>query len=516
MENLIKSNKITPCELCERMAKYKGAIDRDALKIIKSEKIAGRGAAKETMENFSELLCRKLKGDTTVEGTVKALVSDLIARKIPISFAETFVFDFKDIILPYIQKEFSGSYYGSYNAQKITDAALRHIWMATIDEYYEQITETLEQSEEKFKSIFDNASDGILLADLATKKFAVANKTICTMLGYSEDELMKLNVNDIHPKKDLPYVLGEFKKQAQKKISLTENLPVQRKDGSIFYADINAVPVAFGGKTYLAGIFRDITEKRKAEEKLKESENKFRTLFDSSRDAIMTIEPPSWRFTTGNPATVKMFRAKNEAEFVSKGPWEVSPKYQPDGQLSTVKAKRMIMKAMKNGSNFFEWTHKRIGGEDFPATVLLTRMEIDGKPLVQATVRDITKEKKAEDSLKESENNFRAIFDNAGDGILVADMKTKKFMMANRKICKMLGYTENELKRLNVLSIHPKKDLPMVLKTFKLQAQKKLTVGRGLPMLRKNKSVFYADVSATPFVINGRTYLAGFFRESAE
>ncbi|MEA3367905.1 MAG: ATP-binding protein [Planctomycetota bacterium] len=133
----------------------------------------------------------------------------------------------------------------------------------------------------------------------------------------------------------------------------------------------------------------------------KRAEERFRVLFESSRDAIMTLAPPSWKFTSGNPATVSMFGAKDEAEFASRGPWEVSPERQPDGQPSGEKAKEMIETAMREGSHFFEWTHERLHGEPFPTTVLLTRMEMGGQAMLQATVRDITARKRAEDALAE-------------------------------------------------------------------------------------------------------------------
>ena len=77
-------------------------------------------------------------------------------------------------------------------------------------------------------------------------------------------------------------------------------------------------------------------------------------------------------------------------------PGDVSPLKQLDGQLSSVKAKKMIMKAMKEGKNFFEWTHKRYKGESFPATVLLTKFKLKGKDMLQATVRELS----SKDSLK--------------------------------------------------------------------------------------------------------------------
>ena len=144
---------------------------------------------------------------------------------------------------------------------------------------------------------------------------------------------------------------------------------------------------------------KEITERKQAEEK-------YRSLFVSSRDAIMTLAPPDWKFTSGNPTAFKLFGTKNEAEFVSLGPWEVSPEYQPNGQLSSVKAKEMIGKAMKEGSNFFEWTHKRIDGTEFYTTVLLTRMKLEGKNILQATVRDITERKRVEKALESSNRNL--------------------------------------------------------------------------------------------------------------
>ena len=90
---------------------------------------------------------------------------------------------------------------------------------------------------------------------------------------------------------------------------------------------------------------------KRAEQALLESAKKYRTLFESSRDAIMMLAPPTWLFTTGNAAAIEMFKAKDEKEFTSKAPCEFSPKYQPDGKLSSKKAKENIEKAMKTGSN---------------------------------------------------------------------------------------------------------------------------------------------------------------------
>ncbi len=131
-----------------------------------------------------------------------------------------------------------------------------------------------------------------------------------------------------------------------------------------------------------------------------EVEHKYRNLFESSRDALMTIEPPSWKFSAGNPAMLEMFRLKNSRELTTLGPWDLSPERQPDGRDSGEKAREMIETAIREGSHFFEWTHKRVDGQEFPAAVLLNRVEQAGEVVLQATVRDITERKQAEEERK--------------------------------------------------------------------------------------------------------------------
>jgi PAS domain S-box-containing protein len=146
--------------------------------------------------------------------------------------------------------------------------------------------EKINESEKKFKTIFDNATDGILLADIENKKFYLGNAAICQMLGYSSDEIKTLAIEGIHPEKDLPYVMEQFEKQRRKEIFIAKDIPLKKKDGSVIYVDINSVPITLGERTYMLGMFRDITDRRKAEEKLQAEKDRFWLAAQSLSDVV--------------------------------------------------------------------------------------------------------------------------------------------------------------------------------------------------------------------------------------
>ena len=149
-----------------------------------------------------------------------------------------------------------------------------------------------------------------------------------------------------------------------------------------------------------------IADRTRAEEELRESEAKFRGLYESSSDAVMLLDDKG--FFDCNSATLLIFGCGSREEFCSNHPADLSPPTQPDGTDSMTLANERIATAMKEGSNRFEWVHRRVDGSDFPAEVLLNAIELGGRPVLQAVVRDITGRKQAEDALREAKVSAEA------------------------------------------------------------------------------------------------------------
>jgi PAS domain S-box-containing protein len=254
-----------------------------------------------------------------------------------------------------------------------------------------------------------------------------------------------------------------------------------------------------------------------ATEAFRENEERFRVLFESSRDAIMTLEPPSWNFTSGNPATIAMFRAKDAQDFVSYGPGNLSPKRQPDGRSSAEKSKEMIETAMREGSCFFEWTHARTDGAEFPATVLLTRMEHAGKIMLQATVRDITEQKRAEEEIKNSEERWKLIFDYAPDAYYLNNLKGN-FIDGNKEAEKTLGYKKEELigKSFLALKILSPRQFPKAAALLIKNALGKSTGPDEFVLNRKDGSQVITEIRTYPIKVKDHKIVLGIARDITE
>jgi PAS domain S-box-containing protein len=145
------------------------------------------------------------------------------------------------------------------------------LWRDQANRFYReryQAAKALARSEETLRTVFESARDGILAADAATNGFVIANEAICRMVGYTREELLTLDVTDLHPAEHLPNVLEQYDRQRRGEIVLASDLPVLCKDGSVFFADVNSTPVVLNGRSCVIGVFRDITDRMRAEARI--------------------------------------------------------------------------------------------------------------------------------------------------------------------------------------------------------------------------------------------------------
>jgi PAS domain S-box-containing protein len=137
----------------------------------------------------------------------------------------------------------------------------------------EKAFDSLSVSENRFKAVFDNANDSIIITDIDSRQIISVNEASSKMLGYLRDELLTMRIEQIHPVSIHAQVISAFEQMAVKPIGKTGALPVQRKDNSIFFSEINTSTFVESGKRMMIGLLRDITQQRTTERKLKEAKD---------------------------------------------------------------------------------------------------------------------------------------------------------------------------------------------------------------------------------------------------
>ena len=193
---------------------------------------------------------------------------------------------------------------------------------------------------------------------------------------------------------------------------------------------------AEGNVIHVKGVVLDITERKHAEEALRNSEARYRALFESSRDAVVLLDGLS--FVDCNDAALQLYGVATRQEFLGKAPSEISPPIQPDGRDSRQAERDRAAETLANGSAHFEWRHVRPDGTEFDADVLVSRVELRGKAVLQGVVRDITERRRMEQALRESEARYRTLVESAGEAIFTMD-ETPRYLFMNSTAAERLG-----------------------------------------------------------------------------
>jgi diguanylate cyclase (GGDEF)-like protein/PAS domain S-box-containing protein len=306
-----------------------------------------------------------------------------------------------------------------------------------------EMTTQLRDSEERWNFALEGAGDGVWDWSPQSDE-ALFSKRWKEMLGYAEHEFSNTGsvwLEHIHPDdKDRalftvrdyfagnqPFFIIEYRIRCK-----DDSWKWILARGKLVSRDANGNPLR------MIGTHTDISDRKRYEESLQRSESKFRALYDSTSDAVMLLDKNG--FFDCNKATLALFGCATLEDFCAKHPTDLSPPKQPCGTSSLILANLRISTAMKKGSLRFEWVHKRADiGENFPAEVLLSAMNLNGKQVLQATVRDITERKLAETELRIAATAFES-----QEGIMVTDAN-KIILRVNKAFTHITGYSTEEV-----------------------------------------------------------------------
>ncbi|MFP4181987.1 MAG: diguanylate cyclase [Thiohalospira sp.] len=287
-----------------------------------------------------------------------------------------------------------------------------------------------QEAADLYNEMFHRNTAPKLLIDPDSGAIVDANAAALAFYGYSQEQFRGKFIQDINQ-------LSEAAVQAERERARREERRYfefrhRLANGEIRDVQVYSGPMVINGRTYLHSLIHDITDRRAQEQSLRE----YRAVFEQSRDAVMLLD--RGRFLAPNPATLRLFRVADESTFTGYHPADLSPERQPDGRLSREVAQAHIEEAFERGEAFFEWRHRTVDGEEFPAEVLLSRVHLSERPVLQALVRDISERKAMERSLRQ----YRAAFEQSRDAVMFLDRAN--YLEGNPAALRMFGVDSNE------------------------------------------------------------------------
>ena len=319
--------------------------------------------------------------------------------------------------------------------------------------------EACEEPEERFRSLVETTSDWIWQVD-QNAVYTYASPKIKDILGYTPDEVLGRTPFDLMPHEEAEKIAKEFEEIAKKKIPFhgLENWN-RHKNGNPVLLETSGVPIldTAGRLTGYRGIDRDITERKEAEERLRSSEARYRSLFENSLDGIM-LTIPDGTVISANPAFQRMMGMTED---------EIKKTGRAGMMIMDKRAAESIRQREKTGKFQAEMTLKHKDGSTFEAEITSNMFrDADGIEKTGMILRDITERKKMEEELRKSEQLYRTVFDNSDDGFqlveLICDENDKpldeRILLVNRAFEKQTGFKANELVGKKVSELNPSRE----------------------------------------------------------
>ena len=366
--------------------------------------------------------------------------------------------------------------------------------------------ECLNESEEKFRKLFEEHSAVMLVIDPDTANIVDANRAAASFYGWSIEQLRKMNIQQINLLSP-DVVLKEMDKTR----SLKQNRFVfchRRSDGSVRDVEVFSNRIEIAGKAFLYSVIHDISERMQAEQELRLSEERFRKLFENHAAVMLVLDPDTGNIVDTNRAS---------ADFYG---WSVEElKTMHIQQLNPVSVKEIrnnLEKSRSAKQNRFFFRHRCSDGSLRDVDVFTSTIEIAGKKFLYAIVFDITESKLAEKALCDSERKFRTITEQMVEVVFVTDT-SGILTYVSQAIEIIFGYTPKEVIGDHFTQYLAEEEIPGAYVIFNKTLQDHL-IDQLIEFRFRKKSgeLFYGEVHVHYFQDQDSSGMIGLIRDVTE
>ena len=331
--------------------------------------------------------------------------------------------------------------------RKKAEQELREITQALELRVAERTAE-LSASEARFRALVEHAPEAIVMYSADTGRFLFGNQHACDLYGVPMSRLPELTPMDVSPEfQPCGQRTADLAREKTEEV-LSGGISVfewvhQQPNGRLIPTEVRLLRLPAEGRNLIRASIIDNTERKRSERALRESEEKFRALFEGSSQGIVLHDEQ--KILEANPAAVRIMGASGPEDLVGKHPRELAPPTQPNGISSEVMAVKHITQCLTTGSARFEWLARTAAGKDIPLEVALTRIEWSGRQLIQAFITDIAARQRAQAALAESEARFSAAFQASPIFTGILRMTDGAYVLANDAFLNWLGYSREEV-----------------------------------------------------------------------
>lgn len=347
-----------------------------------------------------------------------------------------------------------------------------------------QVEKALRVSEENNRiSILQTAMDGYWLLDRKGNILEV-NQTYCRMSAYSCDELLGMHISNLEAK--------ENKSEIEAHLLLVEErgehrfeTQHRRRDGSILDVEISTL-CQKKDKIQFVVFIHDISQRKKAELELRQSEERYRALFKANQSVMLIIEPETGALKDANPAAIEYYGWTHK-ELCSKNISDINI-------LAKAELKKELLKAKNEKRNQFVFKHRLASNEIRDVEVFSGPISFNQSKYLYSIVHDITNRTKTEVALRESENKFRQYIDFSPHGIFIANEKGE-YLEVNEAACQITGYRKEELLSMKLFEFIPDDQLEIGASHFNQVVKEGFASGE-MQFVRKDRSIGFWLVDA--------------------